>query len=121
MNQPVTVNLEPELLECFKQQDILKASFAYFEQHDEWNLEDIGIEFADGRRVDESLGDGIEAKLRDLLEDASESRVWAQDGFFEVHVALGTITKCSDAFVSELRWWQLPEAIQQALIEARVV
>jgi hypothetical protein len=121
MNQPVTVNLDPALLERFKRHGILKANFAYFEQHDEWNLEDISVEFADGRRLDECFGDALEVEFRTLLEDVSDTRVWAQDGFFEVDVAGGTITKRSEAFVSELRWWQLPESVQQALIEARVV
>ena len=118
---PATVELEPDALERFRQQGVVKASFAYFEQHDEWNLEDISIEYDDGRLLEEAFGDGIEASLRDLLEDAGASGHRLHDGYFEVDVGAGTISKRCDAFVSEIRWWQLPESVQQALIDAHVV
>lgn len=43
------------------------------------------------------------------------------EGYYDLNLADGTITRLDDAFVLELRWWQLDEATQRALTEARVV
>jgi hypothetical protein len=147
MNKEPELALDPELLERFKTQGILKASFAYFEQHDEWNLEDIRVDFADGRVIEECYGDALSRDLRGLLECVTDTRTCellaptaapvltptthlsggiavgldAQDGYFELDVSRGTVVKLSEAFITELRWWQLPEPVRQALIDAHVL
>jgi hypothetical protein len=134
MNKQPELALDPELLERFNTQGILKASFAYFEQHDEWNLEDIRVDFADGRVIEECHGDALGGDLRGLLEcltdtqscdllapTAAPTGLGAQDGYFELDVSRGTVVKQSEAFITELRWWQLPEPVRQALIDSHVL
>jgi hypothetical protein len=121
MNKQPELALDPELLERFNTQGILKASFAYFEQHDEWNLEDIRVDFTDGRVIEECYGDALSGDLRGLLECVTDTRTCDQDGYFEVNVSRGTVIKQSEAFITELRWWQLPEPVRQALIDSQVL
>ena len=45
----------------------------------------------------------------------------AEAGFFLIEVAKGTITKLDEAFVAELRWWQLAENVQRALEHSGLV
>ena len=112
MNKKPELALDPELLEQFYTQGILKASFAYFEQHDEWNLEDIRVDFADGRVIEECYGDALSGDLRGLLECVTDTQSCEQDGYFELDVSRGTVIKQSEAFITELRWWQLPEPVR---------
>ncbi len=113
--------LEPEILERFRAQRVTTARFAYFEDHDEWTLEDITVAYSDGHVIEEPYSDTLEVDLRSLLEDASPENGFYQDGYFLVELEKGTITKLDDAFVTELRWWQLSETVQKALEEARLV
>jgi hypothetical protein len=119
--EPVSRALEPETLERFSAQRITTARFAYFEDHDEWTLEDITVAYSDGHVIEEPYSDTLEVDLRSLLEEASPEKGFYQDGYFLVETDEGTITKLDDAFVLELRWWQLGETVQRALEEARLV
>jgi hypothetical protein len=120
-NVTLTQTLEPRFLERFHAQHITSARFAFFEEHDEWHLEDISVTYSDGTVIEEPYGDLLERDLCALLEDSTPEQGDCQAGFFLVEVEKGTITKLDEAFVTELRWWQLAENVQRALEDAQLV
>ena len=120
-NATLTQTLESKFLERFHAQHISSARFAFFEEHDEWHLEDISVTHSDGTVIEEPYGDLLERDLCALLEDSTPEQGAGQAGFFLVEVAKGTITKLDEAFVTELRWWQLAENVQRALENSGLV
>jgi hypothetical protein len=120
-NATLTQTLEPKFLERFHAQHIASARFAFFEEHDEWHLEDITVTYSDGKVIEEPYGDLLEHDLCALLEDSTPEQGDGQAGFFLVEVEKGTISKLDEAFVTELRWWQLAENVQRALENSGLV
>jgi hypothetical protein len=102
--------LDPQILEQLRALGVTAVRFAYFEQHDEWMLEDITVAYTGGVLIEEPCSDALEPELCALLESIS-----AEEGFFQIAVHYGTITRLDDAFALELRWWQLDEETQRAL------
>ena len=105
--------LEPAILEQFRAQGVTTAQFAYFENHDEWQLEDIRVTYQNGAIIQEPYSDTLEPDLCALLEE-----VGFDGGYVLVEVNEGTVTQLDEAFLLELRWWQLDEATQRALEDA---
>ncbi len=108
--------LEPAILERFRAQGIKVAQFAYFENHDEWQLEDIRVAYQNGAVIEEPYSDALEPDLCALLEE-----VGFDGGYVLIEVDVGTATQLDQAFLLELRWWQLDEATQRALEDAGAV
>ena len=112
-NAPDRRPLEPAILGQFRAQGIKTAQFAYFENHDEWQLEDIRVTYQNGEIIEAPYSDTPEPDLCALLE-----QIGFDGGYVLVEVDIGTVTQLDEAFLLELRWWQLDEATQQALEDA---
>ena len=113
--------INPAVLERLRTLNVVSAKFAFFEHCDEWSLEDIRVECSDGSVIEEPNGDLLESELGNALEEATYDANGFGDGYFELNVPEGTICRLDQAFVTELRWWQLEPETQQALIAAKLV
>ena len=71
--------------------------------------------------IEEPNGDLLESELGNALEEATYDANGFGDGYFELNTLEGTIRRLDQAFVTELRWWQLEPETQQALIAAKLV
>ena len=113
--------IDPTVLERLRTLNVVSAKFAFFEHCDEWSLEDIRVESNDGSVIEEANGDLLESELGNALEEATYDANGFGDGYFELNTLEGTIRRLDQAFVTELRWWQLEPETQLALIAAKLV
>ena len=113
--------INPAVLERLRTLNVVSAKFAFFEHCDEWSLEDIRVESKDGSVIEEANGDLLESELGNALEEATYDANGFGDGYFELNALEGTIRRLDQAFVTELRWWQLEPETQEALIVAKLV
>ncbi|NJK46170.1 MAG: hypothetical protein HC933_19635 [Pleurocapsa sp. SU_196_0] len=117
--QPITA-LEPKSLEVLQSFGVQTVRFALHETSDEWTLEDICIRYRDQSQQDAAYGDELPRRFREALELSTQLSGFYTAGYFEINVSNGTLTRLDDAFVFELRWWQLDEATQRMLTAAGI-
>lgn len=99
-NQP----LEPDALAVLQNFGIETVRFALHEVSDEWTLEDIEVI----SRFAPAHSDQLPRRLVAALEAAAKD--FPANGYFEVQVSSGTVTRLGDALVLEVRCWTLDEA-----------